>query len=179
MDAYVRQRLGRPAQETVTLGVASQFQVQVQRRRIGARVGLHRQRMVDRHVHRQHRIEHARIDAGLGERVAHGGDIDQGGRAGGVVHQHAARLEGDLGFACAVGKPAEQRGDRGVAFRIPHIAQRVFQQQPQHDGQAEIVRAVHGGKIQAGVLGAVQGEAGVAQRCIGVFHSCQFCILHL
>ncbi|MNX49065.1 hypothetical protein D3C86_796600 [compost metagenome] len=52
VDAYVRQRLGRPAQETVTLGVASQFQVQVQRRRIGARVGLHRQRMVDRHVHR-------------------------------------------------------------------------------------------------------------------------------
>ncbi|KAG1077374.1 hypothetical protein G6F40_017100 [Rhizopus arrhizus] len=127
MDAHVRQRLGRPAQEAIALGVAPQFQVQVARGGIRLRIGLDGQRMVHRHVHRQHRVQHGRVHAGLGQRVAHRGDVHQRGRAGGVVHQHPAGLEGDLGFAGAVRQPAEQGVDGSVALVALHVAQRVFQ----------------------------------------------------
>ena len=80
-------------------------------------IRLDRERMVDRDVDRQHRVQHRRVDAGFGQHVAHRGDVDQGRRAGRVVHQHAARLERDLGLARAVLEPAEDRSDRGVALR--------------------------------------------------------------
>jgi hypothetical protein len=63
--------------------------------------------MVDGHVDRQHRVEQRRITAGFRQRRAHGGDIDQGRDAGGVVHQHTAGDELDLGVARAACQPIE------------------------------------------------------------------------
>ncbi|MNX98529.1 hypothetical protein D3C86_1309430 [compost metagenome] len=107
MDAHVGQRLGGPTQETVALGVTAQFQVQVLCGGVGLRVGFDRQRMVHRDVHGQHGVQQGGVAAGFGQRVAHGGDVHQGRRAGGVVHQHAAGLEGDLGVAGAVVQPTQ------------------------------------------------------------------------
>ena len=83
------------------------------------------------------RVQHRRVDAGLGQRVAHRGDVDQRRRARRVVHQHAARLERDLGLAACRAR-ASRRVAATAASRsgAVHVAHDVLQQQPQHHRQA-------------------------------------------
>jgi hypothetical protein len=80
---------------------------------------------------RQHRIERSRVQAMLGERVAHRGDVHERGRAGGVVHEHPHRLHLDLGFARAVPFPIQDRGDRRFALAGGLGARHVLQQDAQ------------------------------------------------
>ena len=63
-------------------------------------------------------------------RVAHRRQIDHGGNAGEILHQHARRTEGDLDLGLALGcQPAGEGldillGDRAAVF----MAQQIFEQ---------------------------------------------------
>jgi hypothetical protein len=46
--------------------------------------------VVDHEVDRRQRVDLLRIAAQLDHRFAHGGEVDHGGHAGEVLHQHAA-----------------------------------------------------------------------------------------
>ena len=78
------------------------------------------------------------IGAELGGGVAHGGEIDDGGNAGEVLHQHAGRAEGDLDLGLAlVLEPAGEGLDVGLGDGLAVLeAQQVLQQHLQRDGQA-------------------------------------------
>ncbi|MNT11602.1 hypothetical protein D3C72_1464930 [compost metagenome] len=158
MDAHAMQRLRGPAQEAVALGIAAGFGFQVARHGVGAGVVLDRQRVVHRRIHRQHRIEQARVAAGLGHGIAHRGHIDQRGGAGGVVHQHTARLVGDLGFAGAVLQPRQDAGDGVVALGAFGIADHILQQQAEDDGQAPELVAGDGRQVDDAVSGVTDAQ---------------------
>ena len=64
MDAHAAQRAGGPAQEAVALAVAADLVADVDAGRVRAGMDLHRQRVVDRHVHRQRGVEQGRVGAG-------------------------------------------------------------------------------------------------------------------
>ncbi len=77
-----------------------------------------------------------RIAAELRHGVAHGGEIDHGGHAGEILHQHARRAEGDLAVALALGEPrrhgADVVGGDGAPVLVP---QQVFEQHLQRERQ--------------------------------------------
>ncbi len=161
---------GSPAQEAVALGIAPYLVLEVGLGGARRCVGLHGQRVVHRHIDGQHRIEHGRIHALFVQGIAHGRDVDQRWRAGGVVHEHAARLEGDLGLAAAVIQPGPQGSHGSVPFLPLHVAQHVLQQQPEHHGQARQALAQHARHIGGVVADSVQfKDAG--KGVLGVFHS--------
>ena len=147
VDAHAAQHAGGPAQKTIALRIAAHLVLQVERRRIRAGEGFDCERMVHRDIDRQHRVQHGRVDAGLGQRIAHRCDVDQRRRAGGVVHQHPAGLEFDFGFAAAVLQPREQGFDRCGALGAAHVAHHVFEQQAQHHRQELQARAKQRGQI--------------------------------
>ena len=66
--------------------------------------------MIDDEIDRHERIDLLRIAAERGHRVAHGGEIDDGGNAGEVLHQDAGRAKGDLTLGLAL--VDEPFGDR-------------------------------------------------------------------
>ena len=174
VDVHPLQRRGGPAQEAVALGIAAQFVLQVQHRGIGTGVGLDGQRVIHGDIHRQRRVQQRRVGTGLGQRVTHRRNVDQGWRAGRVMHQHAAGLKGDFRFAAAGVGPGQQRGHRGVTFGAALVAQHVFQQQPQYDRQRVQARAGGGVQVDAPVRRATDIEYGRGRRGIGVFHDRQF-----
>ncbi|MNJ64807.1 hypothetical protein D3C77_607840 [compost metagenome] len=93
--------------------------------------------MVDDQVHGRQRIDSLRVGAGFGHGVAHGGEVDDGGNAGEVLHQYAGRAVADLVVRAAVLQPV---GD-GLAVIGPHgrtvfPAQQVFQQDLERKRQA-------------------------------------------
>ena len=65
------ERARRPLHEAVALGVALELALHVARQERRASVVIDRDRVVDRDVDRQHRVEPRRIAAGLGERRPH------------------------------------------------------------------------------------------------------------
>ena len=75
-DAEVGERLLRPAQERVALAVALVLALDVdEERRVRAElVDLHR--VVDDEVGGDERVDPRRVAADLGDRVAHGGEVD-------------------------------------------------------------------------------------------------------
>ena len=84
---------------------------------------------------------HERVDlrgvaAQVGHRVAHGGEVDDGGHAGEVLQQHARGREGDLLARLGLGVPAS----RAPRCRPPVtdavlVAQQVLEQDLQREGQ--------------------------------------------
>ncbi len=107
--------------------------------------------MVDHQVDRGQRIDLLGVAAQGDHGVAHRGEIDHGGHAGEILHQHAGRAESDLAVAGAVLQPLPDRldvvdGDAAVVFR----AQQILQQHAQGQGQL--------GEIAQGALGSLQGE---------------------
>jgi len=61
--------------------------------------------MVDDEVDGSERIDLLGVAAERSNRVPHGGEIDHGGNAGEVLHQHPRRAEGDLAVALPLGEP--------------------------------------------------------------------------
>ena len=130
MHAEAVEGARRPFHEAVALGVAPELPLHVALEGVAASRNVDGERMVDRDVDRQDGIEPARVAAGLGERRAHAGDVDQGRDAGGVVHQDAAGQERDLRLAAS---RASQSRIAALARRrvLARIAQHVLQ----HDAQ--------------------------------------------
>src|SRR6202034_582704 len=85
-----------PAEQLVALDVALVLDGDV------GVVGLRVARALDDHGVVDHQLDgHERVDAGsaapeAGQRVAHGGQVDDAGHAGEVLHEDALGREGDL-----------------------------------------------------------------------------------
>src|SRR5439155_7137472 len=92
----VVERLLPPAQERVALAVALELALGVDAEGVARaeRVDLHG--VVDDELGWDERIDARRIAAHGSDRVTHSGEIDDGGHAGEVLHQHTRRAERDL-----------------------------------------------------------------------------------
>ena len=100
-DAEIVEGARPPAQERVALAVPLIFELDIDLEGVVRAESVDHHRMVDDEIDRRQRIDLLRVAAELRHRVAHRGEIDHGGHAGEVLHQHARRPERDLAVALA------------------------------------------------------------------------------
>ncbi len=112
-------------------------------------------RMVDDEIDFGERIDLFGIAAQRLHRIAHRGQIDHGGHAGQILHQHARGAERDFAVGGLGLEPGRHRldvvGGDGLAV---FVAQQVFQQHLQRIGQS-------GNALQAVLLGGGEAEIGI------------------
>ena len=135
-DLEIVQGILSPAQESVALDVALEFEFRVEREgHVGAEfVDLHR--VVDHEFRGQQGIHLFRIAAQLADRFAHGGEIDNGGDAGEILQEHARGHEGNFLLRRGVGIPAGQRLDISGMNESPVLlAQKIFQEHAKRKGE--------------------------------------------
>ena len=125
-----------PAQELIALAVALELLGHVLAEGIGAAEGVHLHRVVDDEVDGDQRIDALGVAAELDHRIAHRGEIDDGGHAGEVLHQHARRTKGDLALGAALLEPGGDRADVLNAHRGPVLpTQEVLEQHLEREGE--------------------------------------------
>ena len=109
-DAEVVEGALAPLEEVVALAVALVFQLDVVGERLGRAELVDDDGMVDDEIDGDERVDLLGVAAELEHAVAHGGEIDHGGDAGEVLHQHAGGAEADLlaGLALVV-EPVRRR----------------------------------------------------------------------
>ncbi len=146
----VAERRLAPLEERVALAVALELE-----QRVGL-VGLRRAELVHLHgvvddqLRGHERIHALRIAAQRLDRVAHGGEVDDRGHAGEVLHQHARRHVGDFAAGLGLGIPLGQELDiAGGHIHAVFAAQQVFEQNLQAEGQAAEVESARGQRRQA------------------------------
>ncbi|MNP41410.1 hypothetical protein D3C76_1351130 [compost metagenome] len=109
--------------------------------------------MVDHQVYRRQWVDPLRIAAGLGHRRTHGGQVDYGGDARKVLHQHPRRAVLDFAVGATLLEPRGQCLEVGAGdgfFVLP--AQQVFQQDFQRHRQLVQIAQAFGGIGQAEVV---------------------------
>lgn len=94
-----------PAQELVTLTVALVFDFDVALECVGAAEQIGDHRVVDHQVCGRQRVDLVRVAAQIGDRLAHGGQVDDARYAGEVLHHHPGGRVLDL--------------DAGLGLRVP------------------------------------------------------------
>ncbi len=97
-----------PAQERVTLAVAGKLYRVVLAQRVGRAVLVHLHRVIYDEFRRRERIDLLGAPAQGHHRLAHRGEIDDGGDPGEVLHDHARRRERDLVAGRRLRVPLEQ-----------------------------------------------------------------------
>jgi hypothetical protein len=99
--------------------------------------------VVDHELDRHQRVDEPRVAAQRLHRVAHGGKVDDRRHAGEVLHQHAARREGDLDRCRSGGIPAGQRLDVLARDRLTVLgAQEILEQDLQRERQPGDIEAL-------------------------------------
>ena len=136
-DLEVVERLLAPAQERVTLAVALELELGIAEDRPRRRVLVDLDRVVDHELDGQLRVDQRRIAAEVGHRVAHRGQVDDGGHTGEVLEQDPRGAKGDLLGRLRPGIPAPKRLCVGV---FP-VALRVLEQDPKRVGKPCVVHA--------------------------------------
>ncbi|MNP27360.1 hypothetical protein D3C76_1202620 [compost metagenome] len=122
--------------------------------------------MVDHQVYRRQRVDALRVAAGLGHGRAHGGQVDHGGHAGEVLHQHPRRAVLDFAVGAALLEPGGDGLEVGTGNGLGVFpAQQVFQQHLERHGQRVQVAQAPGGLRQAvivvGLVVDLQGFKGL------------------
>ena len=136
-DAEVVEGLLAPAQEGVALAVALVVALLVDREGLLVAEGVDLDRVVDDQVDVDQRVDRRRVAAEVLHRVAHRGEVDHGGHAGEVLHQHPGGLEGDLDRGLGLRVPGGDRLDVVRGDRLAVLeAQRVLEQHLERVGQA-------------------------------------------
>ena len=134
-----------PAQQLVALQVALVLDRHVGVVGRGVARALDDDRVVDDQLDRHQRVDLGGVAAQVGQRVAHGGQVDHGRHAGEVLHQDALGGEGDLvrrvarALAVALGVAAPGRRGHDVVGRHVRpvlVAQQVLEQHLDGVGQA-------------------------------------------
>jgi hypothetical protein len=149
-DAEVVEGLLAPFEERVALEVAFEVVGGVDREGALVAEGVDLDRVVDHQVDVDQRVDRARVAADLLHRVAHRRQVDDGGDAGEVLHQHPGRLEGDLDAGRRRRVPAGDRLDIGGADRDAVL-------KPQHVLQQDLDRVGQSGDVEA-LLEDVEAE---------------------
>ena len=115
-----------PTQELVALAVAFVLDLDVALERVGAAEQVGDHRVVDHQVGGSKWIDLFRIAAQVADGLAHGGQVDDAGHPGEVLHDHPRR--GELDFNARVGRriPVRDRfdvvlGDVGAVLRAQQI----------------------------------------------------------
>ena len=164
-DLEVVERALAPAQELVALAVALvlDLDVALEGLRRAEDVGDHG--VVDDHLGGRERVDLRGVAAELGHRLAHGGEVDDAGDAGEVLHDHAGGRELDLLVGRGAGVPAGDRLDVvGGDVRAVLGAEQVLQQHLQREGQALDVEALTLDRVESvdlvGLSVHVQGALG-------------------
>ncbi len=125
-----------PAQELVALLVALVLDGDVALERVGAAEHVDDHRVVDDQLGRGERVDLGRVAAELGDRLAHGGEVDDTGHTGEVLHDHAGRGELDLGVGVGVlVPPADSPDVVGGDVRTVLGAQQVLEEHLEAVGQ--------------------------------------------
>ena len=94
-----------PTQELIALAVAGVLDVDVAFEGVALAEDVHDHRVVDHHFGGCQRVDLVGVAAEVADRLAHGGQVDDAGHTGEVLHDHPGR--GELDF------------DAGVGFGIP------------------------------------------------------------
>ena len=136
-DLEIAERGLAPFQELVALHVAAIFERDILLEALRRAEGVDHHRVIDDEVDGDERIDLLRIAAELGHRIAHRGEIDDGGDAGEILHQHAGRAILDLALGLALLLPVDQRldvlaGDGDAVLE----AEQIFEQHLHREGQA-------------------------------------------
>ena len=174
-DAEVVEGLAAPLEEGVALAVALELALGVDGEGAGVAKGVDLDRVVDHQVDVDQRVDRLGVAADLGHRVAHRRQVDHGGDAGEVLHQHPGGLEGDLDAGLGLGVPAGDRLDRLGGYRDAVLEpQHVLQQHLDRVGQARYVELL-GQRVEAVDLVAatanVEGGSGAeGVGCCSLFH---------
>jgi hypothetical protein len=165
--AEVAERLLAPFEEAVALAVALVFVLDIVRQCLRGAEFVDDDRVVDDQVDRNQRVDLLRIAAQCHHGVAHGGKVDHGRHAGEVLHEHAGRAVGDLGFGVAlVGQPGDDGenvvlGDAAAIF----VAQEIFENHLHREGQCRdagqsVLFGLHEAVID--IFGIIDLEGGTA-----------------
>jgi len=136
-DAEAAEGLLGPAQQRVALAVALELEVGVDLER-GRRAELvDDHRVVDHQLGGEQRVHPLGVAAHGAHRVAHRGEVHDGGDAGEVLHEDARRHEGDLVVGDFFRIPARQLLDVVRADDRPvFAAQQVLEQDLEREGEA-------------------------------------------
>ena len=162
-DAEVGQRPLSPAQELVALGVALVLALLVALQGAGQAEGVDLDGVVDDHLRRVEGVDDLGVATEVGDRLTHGGQVDDAGHTGEVLHDDAGRGELDLRVGLGGGVPGGQGshvigGDVGAVLG----AQQVLGQHLEAVGQAlqagDGVEAVDLVVAAVDVEGAAGGE---------------------
>ena len=158
------ERLLAPAQELVALAVAFELAGDVEQEGgVGAElVDLHG--VVDHEVDGLLRVDARRVAAQRGHRVAHRGEVDDGGHTGEVLEQHARGAEGDLLGRRRLRLPRPDGLDLlACDGRAVLAAQEVLEEDAEGEGQPRQVAAERvGGSVEP--VDGVGGAAGLEAR---------------
>ncbi len=128
-DLELVERRLAPAQELVPLLVAPVLQLDVALEGVLAAEDVDDDRVVDDQLGRRQRVDLGRVAPELGDRLAHGGQVDHTRHAGEVLHDHPRRGELDLGVGCRVRVPVAELADvLGGDVRAVLGAQQVLEQ---------------------------------------------------
>ena len=168
-DLELVERALAPAQELVALLVALVLEVDVALEGVGAAEHVDDHRVVDDQLGGRERVDLGRVAAELGDGLAHGGEVDDAGHAGEVLHDHAGRGELDLGVRLGRRVPAGERadvvgGDVGAVLG----AQEVLQQHLQ--AEREALGALDRGEPEDLVLGSARLDRSLRSEAVGARH---------
>ena len=143
-DLEVLERGLAPAQELVALAVALVLDLDVALEGLGGAEDLGDHGVVDDHLGGRERVDLGRVATELGRGLAQGGQVDDAGHAGEVLHDHARRRVLDLLVGLGGLVPARQGLDVvGGDVRAVLGAQEVLQQHLQREGQRRERRGPH------------------------------------
>jgi hypothetical protein len=131
----VVERLLAPAQEGVALAVALELELRVALEGEPLREHVHLDRVVDHELHRDERVDLGGVAAELLHGVAHGGEVDDRGNAGEVLHEDARRPVGDLLGGLVLGRPP----GHGLCALVLAVPDQVLEQHLQRVRQARHV----------------------------------------
>ena len=95
-NAEVLKRLLAPFQEHIAFHVALVFQIDVHLKGAGVAEFVDHHRMVDDQIDRVQGVDLLRIATQRLDPIAHRRQVDDGGDAGEILHQHAGRAIGGL-----------------------------------------------------------------------------------
>ena len=126
-----------PLEEGVALAVALEFERGVERVGVAGAVFVDLDGVVDDQLGGLERVDLLRIAAEDVHGVAHGGEVDDGGDAGEVLHEDAGGHPGDfaggLGFGIPPGEEFDVVGGDGLAV---FVAEEILEQDAEAEGQA-------------------------------------------